>query len=1132
MTVCPSCATDLPDGARFCLQCGARVSDVAEAAPVHHDERKTVTSLFCDLVGFTAMSETADPEDVDALLREYAARARRLIVSHGGTVEKFIGDAVVGVFGVPAVHEDDPERAVRTALRLVTSLGDLAGPDGTPLQCRCGVNTGEAVVRPTVDAATGEGFLTGDAVNTAARLQAAAPPGGVAVGALTRALTERVIVYDPLPPVAAKGKRDPVAAWRAVGPVAHTGVDSGRQHVTPFVGRSAELASLRVRLEECVATSSVRFALLVGEPGIGKSRLVFELARLLEAAPELVTWRQGRCPAFGEEVTFAALGDVIREHAGVLESDDGEAIDEKLEAVLPAGEDRAWLRQRLRPLLGLEAPPASREESFAAWTRFVCTLAADGPAVLVLEDLHWAGEAMLAFVDYLLATNAGVPLLVLATARPELLDRHGGALAAGNGRQALVRVPALTEPEGAALIAGLLREDLPAETAGRILGLAGGNPLYAQQYASLLRDRGLLSVAGDGPELVTDDDLPVSDSVQAVLAARLDTLPPEQKALLCDAAVVGETFWGGALAALGGRDSGAVDAGLAALDARDLLRRAESSSVEGEAEYVFWHAVVRDVAYAQLTRPARLARHVKAAAWLETHAGQRVEETSGHYVAALELARATGDPRAEAFVGPAVRSLALAAERSAALDVAVAERQYAQALELVAPDSPERPGLLSGWAFALQQRGRFRESAEAFLEAADGLRRMGDVPAAAVALARAWGPLTDLGDDRSETVLADAEAMLADAPPSPQLVEVLAERAADHGVRGEWREAVACGDRTLALAAQLGLDVPARALGFRGLALCMLGDDAGLDDLHEALAAARRQGLGRDVAVLYSNLGMGLAVQHGMREVLDVHREGLAYARTHGIEEFVLNLRVEIVEGLTSTGGWDEALAEIAALGDELEGRDLAWMLLTLRDHEVFIRARRGDALVGALAEEQVARARESDLPDDVAESLFAAAEAAWAAGDGSRALDLLRECASLPGIAETSSYQWCVAEAVRVALAAGDAGLAARLADAEGAGGRLQQRGLTGARAALLEHDGRLGEAASGHAAAALHWREFGDPYEEAQALLGAGRCLAALGRTEEASAPLAAARERFAALGAAPALTTTTALLARLDR
>ena len=420
MAVCPACGFESEPGFKFCPECGTPLAAPAARAA---EERKVVTSLFCDLVGFTAGSESADPEDVDRMLAAYFAAARAEVERHGGVVEKFIGDAVVGVFGVPAAHEDDPERAVRAALRIVEAAAGLEGFGGEPLRLRIGINTGEALVRLGIAPGSGEGFLTGDAVNTASRLQSAAPEMGVVVGLATYDATAAAFEYEELPPVALKGKADPVRIFRATSPRA--AADPARAHGGPFVGREVELALLTRAFDEVVAAGSPHLVTVVGEPGLGKTRIVAELRAHVG---ERATWRQGRCLPYGEGITFWALGEIVKAHAGILESDTAERVRAKLEAVLPGGPEREWLRQRLLPLLGIEATsPAERDELFTAWRRFLELIAAERPTVLVLEDLHWADEAMLDFCDELAGRCAGVPLLVVGTARPELVERRAAS---------------------------------------------------------------------------------------------------------------------------------------------------------------------------------------------------------------------------------------------------------------------------------------------------------------------------------------------------------------------------------------------------------------------------------------------------------------------------------------------------------------------------------------------------------------------------------------------------------------------------------------------------------------------------------------------------------------------------------
>lgn len=644
MTACPSCGHENRDGAKFCEECATPLG--APARPVA-EERKVITSLSCDLIGFTATSESADPEDVDQMLSAYSAMARAQIEAHGGVVEKFIGDAVVGFFGAPGAHEDDPERAVRAGLRIVEDAEELEAVGGAPLRLRVGINTGEALVRLGITPGSGERLVAGDAINTASRLQSVAPEMGVAVGLATYEATAVVFDYEELEPATLKGKSEPVRVFHAKAPRARLGTDLTRTHDTPFIGREVDLALLKGIFDKAVAANSVQLVTVVGEPGLGKSRIVAELGAYVDARPELVTWHQGRCLPYGEGITFWALGEIVKAHAGILESDPPDAASVKLDALLPEGDERAWFRQRLLPLLGIEATSsAEREELFTAWRRFLELIAEDDPTVLVFEDLHWADDAMLAFLEHLGDRAEGVPLLVIGTARPELFERHPD-YAAGLRNATPINLSPLSSEETARLVSALLETTvIPAELQQPILDRAEGNPLYAEEFVRLLRDKDLLVKKGSSWELREGAEVPFPDSVQALIAARLDTLGPEAKSMLADAAVVGKVFWAGAVAAMGGRDLAEVTDALRELSRKELVRPARRSSIEGEAEHAFWHVLTRDVAYAQLPRASRASRHVAAAKWIESKAPERVEDLADvlayHYSTALELARASG----------------------------------------------------------------------------------------------------------------------------------------------------------------------------------------------------------------------------------------------------------------------------------------------------------------------------------------------------------------------------------------------------------------------------------------------------------------------------------------------------------
>jgi class 3 adenylate cyclase len=499
-------------------------------------ERKVVTVLFADLVGFTSRAEALDPEDVEAILRPYHERLRSELERHGGTVEKFIGDAVVALFGAPAAHEDDPERAVRAALAVQDSIAVLnESHPGLGLQVRIGVGTGEALVALGARPGEGEHTASGDVMNAAARLQQAAPAGGVLVGEATYRATRDAIEYGEEQAVEAKGKAEPVRAWPAVTARSPLGVDVVQRGPSELVGREGELRLLHDALDRARRERSLQLVTLVGVPGIGKSRLTFEL--LSSLGEDDVVWRQGRCLPYGDGVTFWALGEIVKSHAGIFESDTAEAAEAKLVStlgdLLADKEERAWVKEHVRQLVGIGGgaePTADRQlEDFAAWRRLLEAIAEQALLVLVIEDLHWADEQLLDFVDHLVEWARDVPLMVLCTARPELLDRRAG-WGGGKPNAATISLAPLSDEETAQLLSMLLaRGLLSPERQDELLACAGGNPLYAEQYARMLAER----AAGDA--------LPLPETVHGIIAARLDALEQPEKELLQNAAVAGRS---------------------------------------------------------------------------------------------------------------------------------------------------------------------------------------------------------------------------------------------------------------------------------------------------------------------------------------------------------------------------------------------------------------------------------------------------------------------------------------------------------------------------------------------------------------------------------------------------------------
>ena len=1124
MVICSSCGKQNPDGFTFCGYCTASLAEQPTRPAL--EERKVVSVLFCDLVGFTAASEQQDPEDVRARIRPYHARLREEIERYGATVEKFVGDAVMAVCGAPVAHEDDAERAVRAGLAILEAIADLneADPD-LHLQVRVWINTGEAVVAVGARPEQGEGIVTGDVVNTAARIQSAAPVNGVAVGEQTYQATCRVFEYEPLTPVTVKGKAEPLPLWRPKAAHARFGRDISRQYKTPFVGRELEKPLLIGTFERAAQQRSVQLVTVVGEPGVGKSRLVAELAAYLHAKPGITRWRQGRCLPYGEGITFWALGEIVKAEAGILESDSAEVAAAKLDAaVSPEEPERQWLLQRLAPLVGVEAAsPAERQERFTAWRRFLEGLAAARPSVLVIDDLHWADEALLAFLGYLAEWSQGVPLLVLCTARPELYERQPG-WGAGQRNAHTINLSPLSDPETAELVSHLISTTvLSPELAQAVLEQAGGNPLYAEEFVRLLADRGL-----------APGETVLPESVQALIAARLDTLSPERKSLLQDAAVIGKVFWAGALAEIGDRNGDEVELALHELGLKELVRHARTSSMEGESEYSFWHLLVRDVAYSQIPRAERARRHRAAAAWIERKGGERVEDLAEvlayHYLQALELAEAAGDTgQAEELYVPARRFLALAGERALGLDTAQAEARLARALELMPPQDPERAELLIRWAEAVFQAGRPREAAEALDGLLPALRDRGETEAAARALQLRSRVALRLGEGQLVAFAAEAVALLEQVAPGPAHVAAYAQLANAHTIAGAYAEAIAAADRAVTLSEALGLPEPARALGYRGFDRALLGDAGGLAEMERALALVLEREEGRDAAILMNNIALARYPLQGPAGSLAEFEQAIAFCEQRGLGESAAGLGDNCPGLLAELGRPEEALERAGRLGAVAEASGATRSLIELRSVELASHLARGEREAShAGANWLVDTARVEGTAEMVVLGL-APASAALAAEAPERASGLLAELEQARGTRHTTYYASQLPAMVRTALAAGDAGLAKRLADGLEPSYPLNEHALCAARAQLAAHAGDHADAATLYAEAATRWQEFGNVPERAYALLGQGRCLLDLGQSG-AEQPLRTARDLFAAMGFKPALAETKALLEQM--
>ena len=1118
MAACPNCGKELPGEFSFCPYCAAPLTALRPTPA--REERKVVSVLFCDLVGFTAASEADDPEDIQARLRLYHARLREEIERFGGTVEKFVGDAVMAVFGAPVAHEDDAERAVRAALRILEAIAELNEADvNLGFHVRIGINTGEAMVSLDVRPESGEGFIAGDVVNTASRLQGVAPIGGVAVSEQTYRQTEQMFEYEALEPVTVKGKTKPLAIFRPLRARAGFGRDVVRSHTSPLVGRDLERSLVVGTFERAAQQRSCQLVTLVGEPGVGKSRMVAELLRHIDAGPDLVRWRQGRCLPYGDGIAFWALGEIVKAECGILESDTPAEAAAKLDlAVIEGDSERAWLLARLGPLVGVPGDPVGQEESFAAWRRFCEGLAAQRTTVLVFEDLHWADPALLGFLEHLVDWAEGVPLLLLCTARPELYEHHPTFGANARNAQRINLAP-LSDTETAQLLSLLLkRVVLPAETQQVLLEQAGGNPLYAEEFVRLLADRGRLG-----------DTVEVPDTVHALIAARLDTLSPERKSLLQDASVLGKVFWAGAVTSMGERDPHDVELALHELARKELVRPSRTSSMEGEREFGFWHALVRDVCYAQIPRAARVARHRAAAAWIEAKAGERVEDLADvlahHYRAALELSRASGFGDEAELELQAVRYLALAGERALALDTDQAERQLTLALELTALRGAVRASLLERWSLAVQQQGRLQEARQALEEALELHSGQLEPVAVGRVLTRLSLVLHRLGDPRSGEAIAEAVEVLEAQPAGPELVGAHTYMAGWCVLTGRHDQGAAAARRALALAADLGLPQPAFALHWLGLARCHHGDATGVEDMRRALELALEQSLGRETAVIYGNLAGAVSWYEGMAASLAAGEDGIAFCERRGMAEVARHLRAANLEVLAELGRTEQALAEAGPAADEIQAMDDVKFVVP-RALQLRLLAEVGAPEQAPGIDEFLSAARDAGQPAATGIAFAAAAQLLLARREPVRAHALLQELDRLVPV--RTELAWSLPSLVRLALALGDEPLAQRLASDVEPVSPGHENAIASVHAQLAEAAGRHAEAARLYADATFRWPRFSMP-ELAYALLGRGRCLAALGDAA-ADVHLAEARDLFASMGYKPAVAETDRLLAEL--
>jgi class 3 adenylate cyclase/tetratricopeptide (TPR) repeat protein len=896
-----------------------------EAAPASA-ERRLVSVLFADLVGSTTLAEDRDPEETRELLTRYFDASNEVIARYGGTIEKFIGDAVMAVWGVPVAHEDDAERAVRAALDLVATVGAMTDA-GANLALRAAVLTGEAAA--TVGA-SGQSMVAGDLVNTASRLQGAAPPGSVLVGEVTWRATNGAIAYEEAGEQLLKGRAAPVQAWHALRVQSLRG-GAGRTGALepPFVGRDEDLRMVRDLFHATAREGKPRLVTVIGQAGIGKHRLAWEFEKYIDGVTETAYWHSGRSPAYGEGISFWALAEMVRERAGIAEGVDADEARRLLTAsvneFVTDAEERRWIEPRLAGLLGIEPMPSGeKQELFAAWRTFFERIADRAPVVMVFGDLHWADLGLMDFIEHLLTWAKAHPILVVGLARPELLERRAGWGTTVRNATTITLEPLPPEPMRE-LLHGLV-PGLPGEAVTAIVDRSEGIPLYAVETVRMLLDTGQLVADGDVYVLTGPlTDLQVPETLRALVAARLDANDPADRALLTDAAVLGQSFTLVGLAGMTGRDERELEAALDRLGKRDLLLRDDDPRSPERGQYRFLQAVVREVAYESLARKDRRSKHLAAARHLESLGDEELAGVlASHYV---EAYRASPEgPEADALAAQARIALRAAADRAAALHSHASAAHYLEEAITVTTDAGERAAL----------HERAAESAGA-VKTNDGVvhadraielyREAGDTEGAlrATVLTVRLGLLLGRG---SESVAALEAAVAATPSDAPGWAAAVGELARAYMLTARYEEAVTTADRALAAIGSRRLpQLTADILVTRGTALQSRRDESEAI-LRGAVALADKTGHVLTILRARNNLLTVLAGEITYPELIQLCRETADLARRGGDARFLSQMALSLADATFEAGQWAECEAALAEAGAmDLDTFRMTWYL-------------------------------------------------------------------------------------------------------------------------------------------------------------------------------------------------------------
>ncbi|MGZ4340369.1 MAG: AAA family ATPase [Gaiellaceae bacterium] len=926
---CPSCGAPYEPDESFCGECGtalaatpAPAAAAVAAVETAVAERRLVSVLFADLVGFTTLSESRDPEEVRELLSRYFDTCRRLVGLYGGVVEKFIGDAVMAVWGTPVATEDDAERAVRTALDLVAAvqaLGQEAGIDG--LRVRAGVLTGEAAVNT---AAVGEGMVAGDLVNTASRVQSVAEPGSVFVGEATRRTTEGTVVYEPAGSFELKGKEGETPLWRALRVVSgRAGSLKSEGLEAPFVGRDRELRQIKDLFHVSAEEGRAQLVSVTGIAGIGKSRLAWEFYKYFDGIVETIYWHRGRCLAYGEGVTYWALADMVRWRCGIAEDDPQDEALRKLQAALEEHlldpEERRFVEPRLAQLLALgESASHERQDLFGAWRLFFERLADTYPTILAFEDMQWADASLLDFVEYLLEWSRDKPLFVVTLARPELLEKRP-TWGAGHRNFTSLYLEPLSAQAMEELLVGLV-PGLPSQLRKQILERAEGVPLYAVETVRMLLDRGLLVQEGSSYRLVGEvDTLEVPETLHALIAARLDGLSPDERRILGDAAVLGKTFSPHALSALSGLEQGQLEELLTGMVRREVLGLQSDPRSPEQGQYTFLQDLLRHVAYETLPKRERREKHLAAADHLSAALGEEevAEVIASHLLDAYRLDPDAAD--SEALRRRAHEALFRAAERAASLGASSEARRYfEQAAELGAEPRDRAAALTRAGEMALAA-GDHDGAYRLFEQTISLYESVGDSHAAARASSWLGHVENRLGRlEQSIERQEQAYAVIADDDPDEDYLILVTRLGSTHFFAGNLERAAELIERGLDAAEALQLADPlARAWNAKAILVAQRRPQEARGILQLALDLDLENELYGNATVVYNNLSdLGLQ-RDRYAESLTHLEQALELARRIGNRSREWSALSEMTYALTMLGRWDEALARLAEIPDE-----------------------------------------------------------------------------------------------------------------------------------------------------------------------------------------------------------------------